>query len=62
MPLGLSRKRGQSIIIETSDGLVTITVTSIHAAPVKLGISAPKHVPVWRNEIYERRQQEKQTT
>lgn len=56
MPLGLSRKRYESVVIETAEGLITITITSIHSTPVKLGITAPKSIPVWRKEIYEQRQ------
>lgn len=47
--LALSRKLQESIIIGDN---IEITVLSISKDQVKLGISAPKSVPVHRKEIY----------
>lgn len=47
--LALSRKIQESIIIGDD---IEITVLSISKEQVKLGISAPKSVPVHRKEIY----------
>ncbi|TVX96108.1 carbon storage regulator CsrA [Cohnella terricola] len=46
----LSRKRGQSIIINHN---VEIIVTAIEGDQVKIGISAPKEMPVFRKEVLE---------
>ena len=48
--LVLSRQRDESIII--GDNIV-ITVVDIRGDKVRLGIDAPKEVPVHRQEVYE---------
>lgn len=52
--LVLSRRRDESIII--GDNIV-ITVVDIRGDKVRLGIDAPKEVPVYRREVYEAIQQ-----
>lgn len=47
--LALSRKKDESIIINNE---IEITVLDIKGDQVKLGIVAPKSVPVYRKEIY----------
>ncbi|MDF2541057.1 MAG: hypothetical protein K0S47_775 [Herbinix sp.] len=47
--LALSRKINESIIIGND---VEITILEIKGDQVKLGINAPKSVPVYRKEIY----------
>ncbi len=47
--LALSRKQGESIMI---GGNIEITVLEVKGDQIKLGISAPKSVPVYRKEIY----------
>lgn len=47
--LALSRKKDESIIINND---VEITVLEVKGDQVKLGIVAPKSVPVYRKEIY----------
>lgn len=47
--LALSRKINESIMIGNS---VEVTVLEIKGEQVKIGISAPKAVPVYRKEIY----------
>lgn len=47
--LALSRKKGEAIIINNN---VEITVLEVKGDQVKLGISAPKDVPVYRKEVY----------
>jgi carbon storage regulator len=54
--LVLSRHRDESIII--GDDIV-ITVVDIRGDKVRLGIQAPTHIPVHRQEIYEAIQREK---
>jgi carbon storage regulator len=48
--LVLSRKRNESIII---DGNIVVTVVDIRGDKVRLGIEAPKDVPIHRSEVYE---------
>ncbi|MDD6572852.1 MAG: carbon storage regulator CsrA [Thermoflexaceae bacterium] len=47
--LALSRKKDEAIIINND---VEITVIEIKGDQVKLGISAPKSVPIYRKEVY----------
>ena len=44
----LSRKPGQSIII---GGIIEITVAEVRGDQVRLGITAPRSVPVFRTEV-----------
>ncbi len=48
--LVLSRKTNESIVI---NGDVVVTVVSVHGDKVRLGIVAPKDVPVHREEVHE---------
>lgn len=47
--LALSRRKGEALIINNN---IEITVLEIKGEQVKIGISAPKEVPVYRKEIY----------
>lgn len=47
--LALTRKSGESIVINND---VEITVLDIKGDQVKIGITAPKSVPVYRKEVY----------
>lgn len=47
--LALSRKKEEAIIINND---IEIVVLEIKGDQVKLGISAPKSVPVYRKEVY----------
>ncbi len=53
--LALSRKQGESIVIGNN---IEITVLEAKGDQVKIGISAPKSVPVYRKEIYVQIQEE----
>jgi len=53
--LALTRKKGESIIINDN---VEVIVLGVQGEQVKLGIVAPKSIPVHRKEIYEQIQQE----
>ncbi len=55
--LVLSRHRDECIMIGDD---VTITVVDIRGDKVRLGIDAPKHVPVHRQEVYEAIKRENQ--
>jgi carbon storage regulator len=56
--LVLSRKTDEKIVI---GDCITITVVAIGDGKVRLGIDAPKDVPVHRQEVYDaiKREQEK---
>ena len=54
--LVLSRKSGQQIVI--ADNIV-ITVVEIRSDRVRLGIEAPREIPVHRKEIFESIEQAK---
>ncbi len=48
--LALTRKKGESIMINDN---IEVVVLGVSKDQVKLGIVAPKEVPVHRKEIYE---------
>ena len=47
--LALSRKKNEAIIINNN---IEITVLEVKGEQVKIGINAPKEVPVYRKEVY----------
>ncbi len=53
--LVLSRRRDESIIIGDE---IVITIVDIRGDKVRLGIEAPKEIPVHRQEVYEAIQRE----
>ncbi|MEE1250749.1 MAG: carbon storage regulator CsrA [Lachnospiraceae bacterium] len=53
--LALTRKKGESLVINNN---VEITVLEVRGEQVKIGISAPKEVPIYRKEVYAQIQNE----
>ena len=47
--LALSRKKNEALVINNN---VEITILDIKGDQVKVGITAPKEVPVYRKEVY----------
>ena len=47
--LALSRKMNEAIIINNN---VEVTILEVKGDQVKIGITAPKEVPVYRKEVY----------
>lgn len=52
----LTRRMGETLRIGND---VTVTVVAVNGNQVRIGIGAPKHVEVHREEIYDRVQAEK---
>ncbi len=47
--LALSRKKGESLMINNN---IEITILEVKGDQVKIGITAPKEIPVYRKEVY----------
>lgn len=47
--LALTRKKGESLILNNN---IEITILEIRGDQVRVGVSAPKEVPVYRKEVY----------
>ena len=47
--LALTRKKGESLVINNN---IEITVLEIRGDQIKIGIQAPKNVPIYRKEVY----------
>lgn len=47
--LALTRKKGESIILNNN---IEISILELRGDQVKIGISAPKEIPVYRKEVY----------
>ena len=53
--LALTRKKGESMILNNN---IEVTILDIRGDQVKIGVSAPKEVPIYRKEVYLQIQQE----
>jgi carbon storage regulator len=47
--LALTRKKGEALVINNN---IEITVIEVRGDQIKLGITAPKDVPIYRKEVY----------
>ncbi len=56
--LVLSRKKNESIVINNN---ITIVVVDIRGDKVRLGVEAPKEIPVHRREVYDAIQNNEQS-
>ena len=53
----LTRRIGESLVIG-KDGDVKVTILAVRGNQIRIGINAPKDVPVHREEIFDRIQAE----
>ena len=56
--LVLSRKKNESIVINND---ITIVIVDIRGDKVRLGVEAPKEIPVHRREVYDAIQNNEQS-
>ena len=47
--LALTRKKGEALVINNN---IEVTVLEIRGDQIKIGISAPKDVPIYRKEVF----------
>lgn len=57
--LALSRKKNEAIVINND---IEITVLDIRGDQVKIGIAAPREVPIYRKEVYLQIREENRTS
>ena len=55
--LALTRKKGESIVVNND---IEISILELRGDQVKIGITAPKEVPIYRKEVYIQIQKENQ--
>lgn len=53
--LALTRKKGESLVINNN---IDVTILEIRGDQIKLGISAPRDVSIYRKEVYLQIQEE----
>ena len=47
--LALTRRKGEALVINNN---IELTILDIKGDQVKVGISAPREIPVYRKEVY----------
>ena len=47
--LALTRKKGEALMLNNN---IEVTILEIRGDQVKIGVSAPKEVPIYRKEVY----------
>jgi carbon storage regulator len=53
--LALTRKKGEALVINNN---IEVTILDIRGDQIKIGVSAPKDIPVYRKEVYLQIQEE----
>ena len=53
--LALTRKKDESLVINNN---IEVTILEVRGEQVKIGISAPKEVPIYRKEVFLQIQEE----
>lgn len=56
--LVLSRKLGERVVIGEPPNEITLTVVDIDRGKVRLGLDAPREVPIFRSELLEKRSEQ----
>lgn len=57
--LALTRRKGEALMINNN---VEVTILEVRGDQVKIGISAPKDVPIYRKEVYLQIQEENEAS
>ena len=57
--LVLTRREGDTVILETSDGPITVSIEQNKGHQIRVGIEAPKSVRILRGELKEQELAEK---
>ena len=57
--LALTRKKGESIMVNNN---IEISILELRGDQVKIGITAPKEIPVYRKEVYLQIQKENEAS
>jgi carbon storage regulator (csrA) len=47
--LALTRKKGEALVLNNN---IEVTILEIRGDQVKIGVSAPKEIPIYRKEVY----------
>ena len=53
--LALTRKKGESLVINNN---IEISILEVRGDQIKISITAPKDVPIYRKEVYKQIQEE----
>ena len=53
--LALTRKKGESLVINNN---IEISILEVRGDQIKIGITAPKDVPIYRKDVYKQIQEE----
>jgi len=51
--LHLNRKAGETVVVRDGDDTITIRIVSTHGQSARIGIHAPREVPIVREELLE---------
>lgn len=60
--LVLGRMAGQIVVIGSGKDAVEVVVVGVEGSKVRIGITAPKDVPVHRKEVYDKINTERDST
>ena len=47
--MALTRKKGEALVLNNN---IEVTILEIRGDQVKIGVSAPKEIPIYRKEVY----------